>query len=93
MSNTAGIQDVRDVGIDVEVLDLVTHFGDSAGLERTLARLGGAWVRGGNTFVLRQAVRLSGFDSIITRVRGADFLYAGYSAGICVGAALDRAGM
>jgi dipeptidase E len=47
--------------------------------------LQGLWVSGGNTFVLRQAMHLSGFDMLVHKLAERDdFLYAGYSAGICV---------
>ncbi|MBA3683123.1 MAG: Type 1 glutamine amidotransferase-like domain-containing protein [Bacteroidetes bacterium] len=50
-----------------------------------LNALGAVWVSGGNTFVLRQAMKLSGFDKIIHElVKRNDFLYGGYSAGTCV---------
>ena len=40
---------------------------------------------GGNTFVLRQAMKLSGFDAILKSMLKKDnILYGGYSAGICV---------
>ena len=43
------------------------------------------YVTGGNTFVLRRAMKLSGFDSIIRdRTNDPNFLYSGYSAGVCV---------
>lgn len=41
-------------------------------------------MRGGNTFVLRQAMRLSGFETLIRELVDTDFLYGGYSAGVCV---------
>ena len=83
-SNAAALEEVRRVGIDVEPLDLRSYFGRQAALKVELSRFGGVWVRGGNTFVLRQAMRLSGFDEIVTAKTGTDFLYAGYSAGVCV---------
>lgn len=55
-----------------------------------LATCGGVWVRGGNTFVLRDAMQRSGLDGILRRIAGSgpggrpDFVYAGYSAGACV---------
>jgi dipeptidase E len=54
-------------------------------LREKLSRLDGVWVSGGNAFVLRQAMKLSSFDSIFNelKLRGG-FLYGGYSAGICV---------
>jgi len=83
-SNAKSIQEVRDLGIDVESLDLKEYFGARTELEAKIGSLGGVWVRGGNTFVLRQAMRLSGFDALITDLASADFLYGGYSAGACV---------
>lgn len=83
-SNEKNMQDLVEIGIEVEMLDLKDYFGRKAELERKLSSLGGVWVRGGNTFVLRQAMRLSGFDDLIKRVDSEDFLYGGYSAGMCV---------
>jgi dipeptidase E len=83
-SNVRSLAEVRDLGIAVEVLDFRQYFGKPNDLRARLRVLSGVWVRGGNTFVLRQAMHLSGFDAILTELVGADFLYAGYSAGICV---------
>ena len=47
----------------------------------SLRELGAIFISGGNTFVLRQAMRLSGLDEILKKLRERrDFLYAGYSA-------------
>lgn len=83
-SNARSLTEVRDAGLDVRPLDLRDYFGDPRALRAALAPLGGVWVRGGNTFVLRQAMRLSGFDAVFRDVTATDFLYGGYSAGICV---------
>ena len=83
-SNAQRLGELRDLGIDADVLDLSEYFGASAHLEEKLASLGGVWVRGGNTFVLRQAMQLSGFDLLLDELVEADFLYGGYSAGVCV---------
>jgi dipeptidase E len=83
-SNSRSFAEVRDVGINVEVLDLREYFGAPHDLRARLRQLSGVWVRGGNTFVLRQAMHLSGFDAVLTDLVGADFLYSGYSAGVCV---------
>jgi dipeptidase E len=83
-SNARALAEVRDLEIDIETLDLREFFGRSRELEARLQDLGGVWVRGGNSFVLRQAMRLSGFDGLVKRLEAADFLYAGYSAGVCV---------
>ena len=40
---------------------------------------------GGNTFTLRLAMKYSGFDNYLIEISNNDkYLYAGYSAGICV---------
>jgi len=68
-----------------EALDLKNYFGKENWLRLHLAELDGVWVSGGNTFVLRQAMRLSGFDGVFDELRARKgFLYGGYSAGICV---------
>jgi dipeptidase E len=83
-SNTKHIKDLTDLGISVEELDLQSYFGRTRALEQKLDTLGGIWVRGGNTFVLRHAMRLSGLDEILKKMARQDFLYGGFSAGGCV---------
>ncbi len=83
-SNEKNMKDLLDLGIDVVMLDLKEFFGKKEILKRRLAALGGVWVRGGNTFVLRQAMRLSGLDDLLKDMKRDDFLYGGYSAGVCV---------
>ncbi|HLD85169.1 MAG TPA: Type 1 glutamine amidotransferase-like domain-containing protein [archaeon] len=79
------ITDLRNLGLEVELLDLKAYFGKQSGLKKKIDKLGEVFVSGGNTFVLRQAMKLSGFDKIFKQlVKRKDFLYAGYSAGICV---------
>ena len=82
--NAQRLAELRDLGIDAEVLDLREYFGSSPRLKTKLASLGGVWVCGGNTFVLRQAMHLSGFDLLLDELAESDFLYGGYSAGVCV---------
>lgn len=85
-SRVEQIQALRDLGLEPVLLDLKAYFENPEQLEETMQSLGGVWVRGGNTFVLRTAYLLSGFDRIITERADSDpgFVYAGYSAGICV---------
>lgn len=83
-SNTKHIQGLKDLGIDVEMLDLRDYFGKRDILEKKLDEFWGVWIRGGNTFILRQAMKLSGFDELIKNVKQEDFLYAWFSAGICI---------
>ena len=79
------MRELRELGFDVTSLDLRAYFGDEDDLAMHLRRLGGVYVCGGNSFVLRQAMQLSGFDRALrARADRADFLYAGYSAGVCV---------
>lgn len=76
---------LNEIGFEAEPLDLKQYFHQAAALNEKLQTLGALWVSGGNTFVLRMAMRLSGFDEIFTNLRKrADFLYGGYSAGICI---------
>lgn len=68
-------------GLDVSELDLRDYFGDPAGLKEAMAGLGAVWITGGNTFILRQAMRASGFDEIIRdRLDRDDIVYGGFSA-------------
>jgi dipeptidase E len=79
------IAQLNEIGFAAEPLDLKDYFGKEALLREKLAGLDGVWVSGGNTFVLRQAMKLSGFDTIFNELQSCKgFLYAGYSAGICV---------
>lgn len=47
------------LGLEPELLDLREYFGQQDMLAARLAELGGVWISGGNTFILRQAMRLS----------------------------------
>lgn len=79
------IAELSSLSLSVEVLDLKKYFGKTDKLRGKIKELGGVFVSGGNTFVLRQAMKLSGFDIIFNELlKRNDFLYAGYSAGICV---------
>lgn len=72
-------------GIQPELLDLRDYFRAPDRLAAKLDTLGGIWLRGGNCFVLRQAMRLSGLDDLVLELLPRpDFLYGGYSAGGCV---------
>lgn len=76
------LAELRDAGIDVSVLDLQEYFGEKD-LAKDLLSFDGVFIRGGNTFILRQAMKLSGFDDILLQM-DSDFIYAGYSAAGCV---------
>jgi dipeptidase E len=79
------LNDLRTVGSEVEELNLKDYFGKSDELKAKLEDLGGVYISGGNSFVLRQSMKLSGFDSLLLEMQDrADFLYMGYSAAVCV---------
>lgn len=77
--------DLKAIGLVPEELDLRGFFRESGKLQKCLEGFGYLWVTGGNTFVLRRAFSLSGLDSILQeKLHEDDFVYSGYSAGICV---------
>jgi len=79
------MQSISELGVEVELLNLRDYFGNEEELRQKLISLGGVYVSGGNTFVLRQAMRLSGFDKIFFEIKEReDFVYVAYSAGVCV---------
>ena len=68
---------LRNLGFVAQEIDL--RHPDVA---RQMADVDAVWVRGGNTFVLRNALAGSGVeDLLVDRVANDDLLYAGYSAG------------
>lgn len=73
--------DLHKLGFSIEKIDLRKYFGKKEDLKKKLQSFDIVWVRGGNVFVLRQAMKLSGFDSVISEI---DIVYGGYSAGVCV---------
>lgn len=80
------MSDLEKIGLDATVLDLKDYFDKPPEeLENLLNSLAGLWISGGNVFVLRQAMMLSGLDKIILeKNKDEDFVYGGYSAGCCV---------
>jgi dipeptidase E len=82
--NENDIGSLRTLGFEVEMLNLQDYFGKQDQLKNKLEELGAIFISGGNVFVLRQAMKLSGLDEILKELRNSDFLYAGYSAAGCV---------
>ncbi len=73
------------LSLQPQEIDLRNYFGKEKELREKLEEFGGVWVRGGNTFVLRRAFAYSGFDKILDELKqNKDFVYGGYSAGICI---------
>ncbi len=84
-SEQSDIDDLRKLDLEVEIVDLRNYFGKKKELEIKINQFGVIWVRGGNTFVLRQAMKISGFDEILKKIiNNEQVLYGGYSAGVCV---------
>jgi dipeptidase E len=84
-SEEKDINDLNRFGLNVERMDLKGYFNQKEKLKEKILEYGVIWVRGGNTFVLRQAMKISGFDEILLEIHENDNLvYGGYSAGICV---------
>ncbi len=84
-SEAVDIADLEAVGLEIEKVDLRDYFGKQAELETKLNNYSVIWVRGGNVFVLRQAMKLSGFDEVMkSLLPKKDILYGAYSAGVCV---------
>ncbi len=85
------IKVLKDVGFNVVLLDLKEYFNDNEKLVEDVKGYNAFYVRGGNVFVLRKAMSLSGFDKYLINNKGNDnILYIGESAGTCVlGKTLD----
>jgi dipeptidase E len=79
------------LGFTVEPLDLRDFFGRAGDLAAHMEALDAVWVNGGNAFLLRRAMRLSGFDHALTGALAADDIaYGGFSAAAVVLAASLR---
>jgi dipeptidase E len=80
------IADMKELGFEPEELDLRKYFDNPSALDKKLNEYGIVWARGGNAFLLRAAMNLSGFDNLLVKRLDMDndFVYAGYSAGIVV---------
>ena len=70
----------------VEILDLRKYFGKQDELRNKIKEYWVIWVGWWNCFVLRQAMKLSGFDKIIVDLAKEDntMVYWWYSAGVCI---------
>ncbi|MCF7700356.1 Type 1 glutamine amidotransferase-like domain-containing protein [Loktanella sp. M215] len=76
---------LNDMGMPASWLDLRDYVGSPIRLHDQLSTCGLVWVLGGNAFVLRRAMRASGFDGVIHGLLAQDALvYGGSSAGAIV---------
>ena len=79
------IDGLAGLGLQPEELDLRNFFNEPDQLKTIIGQYGYIWVRGGNVFLLRRALRQSGFDQIITELLKDDQVaYGGFSAGVCI---------
>lgn len=79
------VMELASLGIAGTPLDLRNYFGRAAALAEALAAYDLVWVTGGNAFVLRRAMKQSGFDDVITQMLDDDAIaYGGFSAGAMV---------
>ena len=79
--------ELGSLGLETEELDLRRYFGQPEALEAKLGEFDLVWVMGGNAFVLRRAMKQSGFDDVITGMLERDeIVYGGFSAGAVVAA-------
>jgi dipeptidase E len=77
--------DLKRLGFSPEAIDLREYFHGKKDLRATVNQLNALWVVGGNSFILNSAFRQSGLDKIIIeQLENEAFVYAGYSAGICI---------
>jgi dipeptidase E len=79
--------ELRALGLKTEELDLRRYFGQVEALRARLSAFDLVWVMGGNAFVLRRAMKQSGFDDVIVDMLDKDeIVYGGFSAGAVVAA-------
>ena len=76
---------LEEAGFNVTVASLEDYFGNSNKLKKDFEQYKAFYAIGGNVFVLRKAMELSGFDKFLKeKSTRENVLYGGYSAGICV---------
>lgn len=79
------IMRLNEIGLHAKTLDLKEYFSKKDELKTKINDYRAVFVMGGNVFVLRQAMKLSGFDEILlSHKNDPNFLYSGYSAAGCV---------
>lgn len=76
---------LEKIGFDVAVMNLRDYFGNPKKLAKEFLNYPAYCVMGGNVFVLRKAMKYSGFDIFLKQISSnPNYLYMGYSAGSCV---------
>lgn len=81
----ADVQELINLGFEVTILSLKEYFDKKEELLKKLEEFHAFYVIGGNAFALRKAMYLSGFDIYLKTIeKNPNYLYIGYSAGICI---------
>ncbi|MGO9545754.1 MAG: Type 1 glutamine amidotransferase-like domain-containing protein [Rhodomicrobium sp.] len=76
---------LNKLGFSVIELDLRLHFERAGDLRAIVDGINAVWVNGGNAFILRRAMKQSGFDLLLKDALARDALvYAGFSAGAVI---------
>lgn len=79
------IELLEEIGFNVTIINLKNYFGNYNKLKEELLNYNACCIMGGNVFVLRKAMELSGLDTFLKETISKDnYLYIGYSAGNCV---------
>lgn len=78
------LKDLKNIGISAEKLNLKDYFGKQTELRQKINDTDLIYVSGGNTYDLRIAMQLSGFDVILKEFLASNKVYAGYSAAVCI---------
>ncbi|MBT2186448.1 Type 1 glutamine amidotransferase-like domain-containing protein [Sphingobium nicotianae] len=78
------LMEMIDLGFDPSLVDLRRFFGRPADLARVMAPMRLVWAVGGNSFLLRRAMRDSGFDALLPDMLADGIVCGGVSAGACV---------
>ena len=76
-------RELSELGLVPEEIDLRAYFRSQDDLRGVVDQFDALWVVGGNTFLLRRAMKHSGLDAILLdKANDERFVYAGYSAGV-----------
>ena len=84
------LADLTALGLEPFEIDLRDHVGDVPSLRQAIGESGLVWARGGNAFLLRRSMRMSGFDQIVHSLVRSGVVYGGYSAGAVVASSTMR---
>ena len=73
------------LGFSLSDLDLRDYFCAKEQLRNRLSDIDLVWINGGNTFILRRAMKVSGFDELVKEMLLKDEIaYAGFNAGTVI---------